>query len=70
MKNYALPVAWVTGFLLIFVTLTQLQANTALILFLFSISPILVIWMVYKVLVADVTVDKTFDEQWYCDREN
>ncbi len=35
---------------------------------MFSISPIPIIWMVYKVLTADVEVTSTFDEKWYEDQ--
>lgn len=68
MKNYLFPVYLVTAFLIIYVTAIQANLNTALILFLFSISPLPVIWMVYKVLTADVKVESTFEEKWYEDQ--
>jgi hypothetical protein len=67
MKNYLFPVYLVTAFLLVYVTAIQANLNTAVILFLFSISPLPVIWMVYKVLTADVEVNSTFDDKWYED---
>jgi len=68
MKNYLFPVYLVTSFLILYVTAIQANLNTALILFMFSISPFPVIWMVYKVLTADVKVDSTFEEKWYEDQ--
>lgn len=69
MKNFLFPVYLVTGFLIIYVTAIQASLSTALILFLFSISPLPVIWMVYSVLTADVEVNSTFEEKWYEDFE-
>ena len=68
MKNYLFPVYLVTAFLIVYVTAIQVNLNTALILFVLSFSPILVIWMVYKVLTADVEVTSTFEEKWYEDQ--
>ncbi|MGY6745048.1 MAG: hypothetical protein ACXIUQ_20115 [Cecembia sp.] len=68
MKNYLFPVYLVTAFLIVYVTAIQANLSTALILFLFSISPLPVIWMVYKVLTADVKVNSTFEEKWYEDQ--
>ncbi|WP_194975407.1 hypothetical protein [Aquiflexum lacus] len=68
MKNYLFPVYMVTAFLIIYVTAIQANLNTRLILFMFSVSPIPIIWMVYKVLTADVEVNSTFDEKWYEDQ--
>jgi hypothetical protein len=67
MKNYLFPVYLVTSFLIVFVTAIQANLNTALILFMFSISPLAIIWMVYRVLTADVVVDSSFEEKWYED---
>jgi hypothetical protein len=67
MKNYLFPVYLVTSFLIVFVTAIHANLNTALILFMFSISPLPIIWMVYKVLTANVVVESTFEEKWYDD---
>lgn len=67
MKNYLIPVMVVTGYLFVYVVAILLELHIRLILFMFSISPVLILWMVYKVLKADVTVDHTFDEKWYGD---
>ncbi|MCL6261386.1 hypothetical protein M3O96_19965 [Aquiflexum sp. TKW24L] len=68
MKNYLFPVYLVTGVLIIYVTAIQVSLNTSLILFVFSLSPALILWMVYRVLTADVEVTSTFEEKWYEDQ--
>ena len=67
MKNYLIPVWTVTGYLLVYVVAIGLELHIRLILFMFGISPVLVLWMVYKVLKADVKIDHTFDKKWYED---
>jgi len=69
MKNYLTPVFAVTGFLLIYMISIQVNLYLPLLMLMFSISPILVIWMVYKVLTAKVTVKDTFEDKWYEDRK-
>lgn len=64
-----MPIFVVTGYLFIYWLAIQLELNFRLILFMFSISPVLLLWMVYKVLTADVPVTHTFDEKWYEDGE-
>jgi len=68
MKNYLFPVYLVTAVLIVYVTAIQVNLNTSLILFVFSISPILILWMVYRVLTAEVEVTSTFEEKWYEDQ--
>jgi len=70
MKNHLSPVYYGTAILIIYIAAIIANINLVLILFVFSISPMIIIWMVYKVLVADVKVNSTFDEKWYEDREN
>jgi fatty acid desaturase len=65
MKNYELAVGIVTGILILFVTLIQFEVSQFLIWLIFLAGPFLVIWMVYSVLVADVDIKETFEEQWY-----
>ncbi|MCC5936802.1 MAG: hypothetical protein JJU34_05940 [Lunatimonas sp.] len=67
MNSFLFPVYAVTGFLLIYLTAVFVNLNTAIILFMFSASPILVLWMVYRVLRADVQSAYTFEEKWYED---
>lgn len=68
MKNYLASVGLVTGFLIVFVTVIQLELSMSLIWLMFIISPALVLWMVYSVLTAPIEVKETFDEQWYQDK--
>jgi fatty acid desaturase len=68
MKNYELAVGIVTGILILFVTLIQFEVSQFLIWLIFLAGPFLVIWMVYSVLVADVDIKETFEEQWYQDQ--
>jgi uncharacterized protein with PQ loop repeat len=68
MKNYELAVGIVTGILIVFVTLIQFEVSLFLIWLIFLAGPFLVIWMVYSVLVADVDIKETFEEQWYQDK--
>jgi hypothetical protein len=67
MKNYLFPVVVVTSFLLIYVVSILVNLYLPILMLMFSISPILVIWMVYKVLTADVKVKGTFEDRWYED---
>ena len=67
MKNYLGAVGIVTGLLIIFVTTIQFNLSMLLIWILFLAGPALVLWMVWSVLIADVVVKETFEEQWYQD---
>ncbi|MHA7130454.1 hypothetical protein [Algoriphagus namhaensis] len=68
MINYKTVVGIVTGALIVFVTLIQFEVSLFLIWLLFLAGPFLVIWMVWSVLVAEVDIPETFEEQWYQDR--
>lgn len=68
MKNYLTSVGIVTGILIVFVTLIQLNVAQALIWGIFLASPVFLLWMVWGVLTAPVDIPETFDEQWYQDR--
>ncbi|WP_297336673.1 hypothetical protein [Algoriphagus sp.] len=68
MKNYKFSVGLVTGVLIIFVTLIQLNVALPLIWLLFLAGPFLMIWMVWSVLIAPVQIKETFEDQWYQDR--
>ncbi|MCH7397393.1 hypothetical protein MM236_05310 [Belliella sp. DSM 107340] len=70
MKNFLSPIYWVTAILIIYVTFLFTNINISVILFIFSISPLLILWMVYKVLTADVEVESTFEEKWYEDQQD
>lgn len=69
MKDYLIPVLTVTGYLFVYLVIIGLDLHLSLILFLFSLSPALMLWMVYCVLKADVVVHHTFEEKWYEDGE-
>ncbi|MBW3467597.1 hypothetical protein [Arthrospiribacter ruber] len=68
MKSFLFPVAISTAFLLVFVTSVFAGLHPAIVMFMFGISPAIVIWMVIKVLKTDVEVKDTFEEKWYEDR--
>ncbi len=70
MTNYKTVVGIVTGALIVFTTLIQFELSMFLIWLMFLVSPLLVIWMVWSVLVAPVDIKETFDEQWYQDKKN
>lgn len=68
MKNYLSPVGIVTGLLIVFVTLIQLNIAHFLIWLIFLACPFLIIWMVWAVLAAPIKIEESFEEQWYQDR--
>ena len=67
MKNYLAAVGIVTGMLILFVTAIQFNLSMFLIWMFFLAGPILVLWMVWSVLIANVIVKETFEKQWYQD---
>lgn len=70
MKNYLQVVGIVTGVLILFITLIQLNVAYSLIWIIFLAGPFLVFWMVWAVLAAPVEIKETFEEQWYQDRKD
>ncbi len=67
MKNYLTAVGIVTGVLVIFATAIQFNLSPLLLWGLFLSGPVLILWMVWCVLTADVVVEESFEEQWYQD---
>ncbi|MFD2034074.1 hypothetical protein ACFSKL_04685 [Belliella marina] len=67
MKKLLYPVYMVTAIVIIYVAAIFTSFSISLILFVFSISPTLIIWMAYKVLTSDIEVNSTFEEKWYED---
>ena len=67
MKSAWLPVGIVTIFLLVYVFIAAAGYSYLLITGLFSISPILVVWMVIRVLKSPYNSGKTFNEHFYED---
>ena len=50
MKNYKLPTIFVTLYLVVYTVLFQFEVPLNIMLFMFSLSPFLVIWMAYTIL--------------------
>ena len=70
MRNYLQVVGTVTGILIVFVTLIQFEVAMPLIWMISISCPLLMIWMVYTVLKAPVSIEDTFEGQWYQDLKN
>ncbi len=68
MKKAYISIGIVTAILFIYVTAIRFNV-VPLAVFIFSLSPLLVIWMVYTVLKAPVKVEQGFEEgkTMYCD---
>lgn len=69
MQKALKSIAFVTAILLAYIAAIRFNA-VSLAIFIFSISPLLVIWMVYTVLRAPVKVTEGFEEgeSMYCDK--
>ncbi len=70
MKNYKLSIIFVTLYLFVFTALSRMDVELGIMLSLFSLSPFLVLWMVYSVLKYGKHSGKTLNErEWgYEDR--
>lgn len=69
MSDYLVPVIVTTSYLMVYIVAIVLELHTALILMMFSISPVLILWMVFRVLTANTDSSYTFDDRWYEDKE-
>ncbi len=67
MKNLKLPVFTATAFLCTYAVIGFFESLEPFLFFMFSISPIVVIWMVIRVLKDGVLSSYTFDEKLYED---
>ncbi len=67
MKNLKLPVFTATAFLCTYAFIGFFESLESLFFFMFSISPIVVIWMVVRILKDGVLSSYTFDEKLYED---
>lgn len=67
MKSPMFPVSLVTAVLVLYTGLIALGGSYALIIAIFTASPFLVIWMVYRVLKSTPLSDKTFNDHFYED---
>jgi len=69
MKNIQFPVIAVTIFAVIYNVLPFFEVGDCLIMLLFSISPIAVIWMAYRILKYGTPSKHTWEEKFYEDVE-
>jgi hypothetical protein len=67
MKNIKYPILITTSVLLADAILSVVYPDITIMLLIFLCSPLLVIWMVYKVLKDGVESSRTFDEYFYDD---
>lgn len=71
MKRHLFAVLISTIYLLIFTFLTQMGNDSlvSLIFLMFVFSPVVVVWMVMRILKDERPAQRTFDEYWYCDSD-
>jgi uncharacterized membrane protein YqjE len=62
-------VGLVTFFLVVYTVISTIPGTDWFVFVMYLMSPVLVIWMVYRVLKAQVQVEETFDEKFYQDRD-
>lgn len=67
MEKIKLPIIFTTVYLFIFVVISTFDALLALTFLLVSLSPIPIIWMVYRVLRDGTPSSHTFEERFYED---
>lgn len=66
MKGIRFPVFFVTAFLFVYTAFAYFSLD-AVVVMMFSISPFLVVWMVYRVLKYGKPSGRTFSEYFYDD---
>jgi len=66
MKNYKFATAFVSVYLIVYTLLFQLDVSLNILLLMFSLSPFLVIWMVYTILKHSPFTGRELkeDEEW------
>jgi len=69
MKSYWFPIGLVTLYLCAYVLLASFGFSYRLIFSMFVISPLLVIWMVFRVLKSTQYSGKTFNDHFYEDSD-
>ena len=62
-------VSVITLYLILYVVLIQFGAPYPLITAVFTLSPFLIIWMVFRVLRDPVSTSRTFDDYFYQDAD-
>ncbi|GAB5557098.1 MAG: hypothetical protein SchgKO_13110 [Schleiferiaceae bacterium] len=67
MENIKFPIAFATIYLFVYAALCGFDSTFSIAVFMFSLSPIPVIYMVYQVLTKGVESKKTFSDYFYDD---
>jgi hypothetical protein len=65
MKTIKFPLMFASYYLFIYVIFATIEPLQRLAMFMFSLSPFIVIWMVYRVLKDGTPSDKTFETHFY-----
>lgn len=69
MHKIKFPIIFVTGFIIVYNALFFFSISKWVLFFLFSIAPIALIWMVYKILKFGKPSQYSWDEYFYEDHE-
>ena len=67
MKNIRFPIYYATAYLAIYVLCLETMGMNSMVLILFGLSPLVVIWMVYRVLKDGEPSEKHFEQHFYED---
>lgn len=67
MKNIQIPILLTTFYLVLYVACLELLGAGSISLILFGFSPVILIWMVIRVLKDGVPSGKKFDDHFYDD---
>jgi ABC-type multidrug transport system fused ATPase/permease subunit len=65
--NINFPILFATIYLFVYLIVLYFSLNFRLALLMLSLSPIVLIWMVIRILKGEYTCTKTFDESFYED---
>lgn len=69
MEKLKFPIYFSTVFLVIYTVITRLESIANLSLILFTLSPIAILWLAYKILKDGIPSGKTFTERFYDDHD-
>ena len=67
MKNVQFPILFATFYLVLYVACLEILGMTSVVLILFGLSPVVIVWMVIRVLKDGVPSGKTFTDHFYDD---
>ncbi|MEL6562384.1 MAG: hypothetical protein AAFQ94_29715 [Bacteroidota bacterium] len=67
MKKIILPILFTTSILAVYAISIQFDATLWFGMFIFSVSPVFIIWMVYRILKDGVQSDLKFEDRFYED---